>query len=281
MYSPISQLRNLTGIVAAAVLVLAAMAGPAWADPADPTPPSPGPWGWGGNVGDGGQTPGPPGQPERGGSDDAGGQPAGDTSTEGGCPDATPANTGCDAVTCGPLGGIAGCQPPGTGGVPAVTPVELLQQAIYELGLPRPTIRTAPPRGTEGVVGLAQWFWLDPAQRKPKTVRRSAGSVWVELTASPQTMTIHPGTGFTPVTCPDSGTAYRPGATASAPSCSFPYTRSSATEPGNVHRVTATVSWGGTWHGSGGVGGSLVPIAVNSVFPIRIAEGQALNGGGQ
>jgi hypothetical protein len=129
-------------------------------------------------------------------------------------------------------------------------------------------------------VGLTQWYWLDPEQRGPLTVRKSAGSVWVELSATPQTMTITPGAGLQQATCAGGGTPYGSRSARSTP-CTYTYTTSSARQPGGAYQVTASVSWGGTWRGSGGTGGALTPIAVSASFPLRIAEGQALNGGGR
>ncbi|WP_165970502.1 hypothetical protein [Actinomadura sp. 6K520] len=286
MHSPVYHPRFLSMMRAAitatvVIMVTGAMVGPAWSNP--PAPPSPGPWKWQGNIGDNPQTPEHPGRGGGSGGDGPGRQPVGGApSSDRGCRTVTPADTGCDTLACGPLSAISGCQPAGGGvAVPAVTPQDLLQQALYELRLPKPQIVTAPPRGTEGVVGLAEWFWLDPAQRTSRSVRQSAGDVWVELTASPQTMTVHPGGGHEPVSCPGGGVPYQAGAAASAASCTVTYTRSSARQPENAYQVTATVSWGGTWRGSGGVGGALTPITVTSTLPVRIAEGQALNGGGR
>ncbi|WP_395110232.1 hypothetical protein [Actinomadura sp. SCN-SB] len=103
----------------------------------------------------------------------------------------------------------------------------------------------------------------------------------MELTASPQSMSITPGTGLGQVTCPSGGTPYTAGARPQPSSCTYAYTASSARQPSGAYQVTATVSWGGTWRGSGGAGGALTPIAVSESFPLRIAEGQALNGGGR
>jgi hypothetical protein len=131
------------------------------------------------------------------------------------------------------------------------------------------------------VAGLTEWFWLDPAQHgRPLTVRRSAGSVWVELSATPQTMTITPGSGLPRVSCPGGGTPYSAGARPQT-ACTYTYTSSSARQPRGAYQVTATVMWGGTWRGSGGVGGALTPIPISDTFDLRIAEGQALNGGGR
>src|SRR6266536_1993310 len=48
----------------------------------------------------------------------------------------------------------------GPGGGPAITPLQLLAWAQNQLVLPVPAARTAQPRGSDGLVGLAEWFWV-------------------------------------------------------------------------------------------------------------------------
>jgi hypothetical protein len=152
----------------------------------------------------------------------------------------------------------------------------LLQREWAALRVPLPQVVTAPPRGRDGRVGLPQWFWLDPAHARPITRRAQAGPVWVEFTAAPALMTITPGPGLPSVTCRGAGVAY-PEPSASA--CTHTYARSSAAQPGGVYTVTVTVAWGGTWRGSGGVGGALTPVSVSAQFTLRVGEAQALNTG--
>lgn len=261
--------RHLTLPVASAFAVLAAgpLAPSAFAQPPNPQPPTrQGPsWSW--TVGNPTYTGGQAGS-GAGGAANAGGAPA----------PACSANIAfCNGrAIAGACIWTVAC-PGAPAGAPAITPQMLLQQAMAQLRPPAPRILTAPPRGKNGVVGLPEWFWLDPATAGPISKRLAVGPVWVEVTASPQQMSISPGAGLAPVVCPGSGTAYSAGAQSS---CTYTYIRSSAGQPGDAYSATVTVSWGGTWRGSGGVGGALVPIPVTDAFTLRVAEGQALAGSG-
>lgn len=164
---------------------------------------------------------------------------------------------------------------------PAVTPQQLAQAAWKDLDLPIPTVRTAPPRGAEGLVGLPEWVWVPRGQWRSLPRKASAGAVWAEVTATPKQMVIEPGPGLPAVRCPGPGTAYDPVKPASGQhtDCSFTYRRSSAAEPGAVYRVKVTVVWGGAWVGSGGAGGTLPDISRSTTFGLKVAEAQGLFGG--
>ncbi len=55
-------------------------------------------------------------------------------------------------------------------GAPEVTPRQLLEQALGELRVPYLEPDSAPPRGTDGLVGLPEWFWIPAAHWVPSTV---------------------------------------------------------------------------------------------------------------
>lgn len=157
-----------------------------------------------------------------------------------------------------------------------MSPAELAVTQWGRLPIPAPVVRTAPPRGADGLVGLPHWFWV--ADWRPLTGRAEAGGVWIEVTARPQSLTIEPGGGQRPVRCSGPGTAYdrsRP-AVSQRTDCSYAFTRSSFGRPGGAYRVRATVVWGGTWVGSGGTGGVLPPVSRSVSFPVRVAEAQSL-----
>src|SRR6266545_1937916 len=146
---------------------------------------------------------------------------------------------------------------------PTVTPAQLAARAQKALGLPLPDVRTAPPRGADGMVGLPEWVWLASSQWHAVSRRASAGGVWAEVTASPQRIVIQPGVGLGSVGCDGPGIAYDPGRPASAQSsgCSYTYNTSSAGQPKDRYTMTVTVVWIGTWQGSGGAGGTLPAIS--------------------
>jgi hypothetical protein len=161
---------------------------------------------------------------------------------------------------------------------PTVTPYELALEARQQLRPVVPAIRTAPPRGREGLVGLPHFFWMERSQWRATSKRAEAGPVWAEVTATPSRLVIKPGADQRSVTCAGPGTPYTPSQSPDrqAASCSHVYTRSSAGLPASQYEVTVSVVWTATWAGSGGTGGRLAPISTSTTFPVRIAEGQAL-----
>jgi hypothetical protein len=163
-----------------------------------------------------------------------------------------------------------------------VTAAQLAQRARESLELPLPDVRTAPPRDSDGLVGLPEWVWVPRGQWHSMSTRASAGPVWAEVTATPQRIVIEPGAGLGAVTCDGPGTAYDTGkpASAQATDCSYTYTRSSAGQPNSAYTMTVTVVWAGTWEGASGAGGTLPEISRSTSFPIRVAEGQGLYGKG-
>ena len=166
--------------------------------------------------------------------------------------------------------------------LPTVSPYELALQARKQLRPAVPEVRTAPPRGREGLVGLRHFFWSERSQWTPHSKRAEAGPAWAEVTATPSRVVIKPGADQPSVTCVGPGTPYDPARSPDSQKtdCSHLYTRSSAGLPGSRYQVTVSVTWTATWAGSGGTGGTLAPITTSTAFPIRVAEGQALIQGG-
>lgn len=162
----------------------------------------------------------------------------------------------------------------------AMTPQELAQQAWKGMRLPLPDVRTAPPRGSAGLVGLPEWVWVPREQWRPQTKQASAGGVWARVTATPERMTIKPGAKLPSLSCPGPGTEYAPGKPAAGQhtDCSVTYPRSSATEPGGVYRATVTVTWSGSWTGAAGTGATLPDITRSTTFALPVAEAQGLYG---
>lgn len=164
-------------------------------------------------------------------------------------------------------------------GVPQVTPHQLLQQALGELRIPYLGPHTAPPRGRDGLVGLAEWFWITSSDWHPRHVTVTAGPVWATVTAMPAVMTFDPGPGMGPVSCEGPGTGYDSAKPAAAQhtDCSYTYLQPSTGQPGNAYQASLTVGWRVTWTGSGGTGGVLdaaLPVTVD--FPVPVAQGEAL-----
>jgi hypothetical protein len=182
------------------------------------------------------------------------------------------------------LGGSTGAGPQavlinnGTG-VPRVTPQQLLQQALSELRIPTLAPSTAPPRGKDGLVGLAEWFWVPSAQWHPRSVTVSAGPVWATATATPVSLSFEPGGGLPAASCHGPGTAYRSSKAASQQhtTCSYVYDQPSTGQPGNAYQAAVVITWRVSWTGSGGVGGLLNgALPVPFPFALPVAQGEAL-----
>jgi hypothetical protein len=164
-------------------------------------------------------------------------------------------------------------------GRPAVTPQQLLQVAIGELAPPALPLRTAPPAGMDGLVGLPEWFWVPAAQWRTVSVTVRAGPIWATALATPEQLSFEPGGGLSGVSCPGPGQPYQPRLPASAQhtACSYTYVQSSYGQPGSAYRAALVVSWRVTWTGSGGAGGVVNPsYRVSEPFSQPVAEGQAL-----
>lgn len=256
-------LTEATAAFGLAAMALVAVPLPAGSAPQDPIPPQRRPWGY--NFG--ARQPG-----SRGGSPDksGGGSKASDANAPTFPPD-----------MCGALRfGVRACNlpqiPTQAPPAPAVTPAELAATAWQQLPLPRPQVATAPPRDSEGLVGLAEWFWV--TNWKSHSSRVQAGGVWAEVTARPTSLRINPGARGQTITCAGPGTVYdrTRSAAGQRSACSYTYLRSSAGLPGAAYQVTATVTWGGTWVGSGGTGGTLPALSRSSSFAVQVAEGQAV-----
>jgi hypothetical protein len=267
-------LAETTATITLAALTLAGTTSPASSTPQNPIPPKPRPWGY--NFG--AHQPGSPGSAGDGNQSGNDGSGAADTSGGGTSP---PPPDICGAFKFG----VRACNlpqiptGPGAPAAPTVTPAQLAATKWRQLLIPAPDVHTAPPRGSDGLVGLAEWFWV--ANWSAHTGRAQAGGVWAEVTARPTSLTISPGPGQPSVRCDGPGTAYdsRRSADGQRSGCSYTYTRSSAGLPSGAYQVTATVTWGGTWVGSGGTGGTLPALSRSTTFDLRVAEGQAVTGG--
>jgi len=164
-------------------------------------------------------------------------------------------------------------------GAPVVTAQELQAQAAGELSIPALVPSTAPPRGSAGLVGLAEWFWVPAKDWHARTVTVTAGPVWATVTAVPVRLSVTPGTGLPAVSCIGPGTAYsrREPAADQHPDCSYTYLRPSAGLPGNAYQASVWVSWRVSWTGSDGAGGLLdAALEVPSALSIPVAQAEAL-----
>jgi hypothetical protein len=190
------------------------------------------------------------------------------------------------AITCpgnSPFGGVTLVD---TAAAPVVTPAELLQEVEGQLTVRPLAAQTAPPRGQDGLVGLAEWYWIPRADWHPvRTQRLQVGAVWAQVTATPVQVGFQPGGGQAgPPACAGPGVPFTPALASQASPCSYTYQASSATQQGGAYAAAVTVTWKVTWQGfspaTGFVGGVLNPaLVIASQFNLKVAEGQALVSG--
>lgn len=179
--------------------------------------------------------------------------------------------------------------PPGApsppGGPPS--PAVLAQQAVGQLRLPVPAPAHSPNlRLHDGraatLVGEHIWFWTNPADWHPYNQRVQAGPVWAEVTASPVRLSMQPGNGTAPVSCPGPGTPYQRqfGVHARSPDCDVVYTHSSLGQPGGQTTAGWAITWQVTWRGGLGPapaeGGALPVMTSRAQARFAVAEAQSL-----
>jgi hypothetical protein len=179
--------------------------------------------------------------------------------------------------------------PPAASNLPPAVALagSLAQSAANRLVLPAPLVRHNP--GGRALVGLATWWWVDPARWRVLRQRTQAGPVWAEVTATPVSTTWDAGDGTVPLVCDGPGTPYdstRPESMQST-SCAHTYRRSSADQPQSgpsindrFFTVTVTTTWRVTWRGSSGSGGALPALSTTSRFPLAVAQRQTVVTGG-
>jgi hypothetical protein len=164
---------------------------------------------------------------------------------------------------------------PAAGNAPA--PPDPAVLARQTLGLPSPVIRSSPAQNALQLTNLPTWLWINPAEWVPESKTATVPGESVTATATPASVTWHPGDGST-VTCQGAGTPYT-GAdnpASASPDCGHTYTSSSSSagQPGGAFQATATITWDVTWQGADGAGGALPPLFTTAVAAFRVAESQ-------
>lgn len=158
-------------------------------------------------------------------------------------------------------------------------PAVLARQAVSQLELPVPGIRTNPSTAHDVLVQVPVWLWVDPATWGPQSATASVPGMSITATATPTKVRWEMGDG-TAVTCTGAGTPWRRGVDpkAASPTCGHVYRRSSAGAAGQAFTLRATVTWSVSWVG-GGTAGTVPDMATTSQAAVRVAESQAINGG--
>jgi hypothetical protein len=158
-------------------------------------------------------------------------------------------------------------------------PAALGQIAVSRLVLPRPEIELSPPLPAPQLVMLPTWLWVESQWWVVRAASASVpGAVTVTAIAEPTQVDWDTGDGGRYV-C-GRGTPYEPAVdpAAASPDCGHVYRRSSAGEPADSFRLTATVSWRVSWSG-GGASGISGPLFSTTSVPVRVVQSQSVNTG--
>ncbi|MBC9718009.1 hypothetical protein H9Y04_36300 [Streptomyces sp. TRM66268-LWL] len=156
----------------------------------------------------------------------------------------------------------------------------VVRQAVGELRMPEPVIRTNPDEDAAQLVRVPTWMWIDKGVWKPVSKTVAVPGVSVTATATPVEAVWVMGDGSS-VVCTGPGTPYSVEFAADEPSpdCGHTYEKSSAGQPGEAYTVIATITWDVVWHG-GGQQGVIPGLETQAELPLRVAEAQALVTGG-
>jgi hypothetical protein len=162
-------------------------------------------------------------------------------------------------------------------GTPSAPPAPTASEIASDIStrvLPLPGVHTSPPVGSDQLVNLPTWLWVD--NWRPQSTTASEAGLSVTVTAIPRSVTWRMGLGD-PVVC-QGGVRWNPilrEEQQSSP-CTFTYTRSSFDQPDLRYSGSATMTWDVTWMATNGESGSLGQSNRTTAFAMRVAEGQAV-----
>lgn len=178
------------------------------------------------------------------------------------------------------------------GGDPAPAPApeaaDVARLALARIALPPPLPFTAPPRDTAGLVGIATWLWVDPAQWHPLEATAAVPGLAVTATVTPvrTRWDMGEGRGKPAEVCDGPGTPYDPRTAdrLQATSCSYVFQWASDDHrhelPGadgdDLYHASAAITWAVRWTDSLGGAGTLPDMTTTTPFDLRIGEIQAV-----
>ena len=163
-----------------------------------------------------------------------------------------------------------------TGQPPPVDPRRLANLARSRLPLPLPVARTSPTG--EQTVNLETWMWVANWADQARTA--SAGGVSATVVARPVRQVWSFGVPGETKVCTDAGHPYdlslQPWQQSTT--CGYTFHHSSATQPGLVYQVKASLVWHITWTSNIGLSGDLGLLARAELHTFSVGEIQALVG---
>ncbi|MGW6195217.1 hypothetical protein ACWF0M_03625 [Kribbella sp. NPDC055110] len=164
---------------------------------------------------------------------------------------------------------------PGRPDTVVVDPVTLVYEAIGEMHLAPPLVKTAPAPGQIGLVNMPVWLWVTKSENTWGPIVRSASvpGLTVTVTAHVKAINWSMGDGTT-VRCEGPGTPYDKSVGVKAsPTCGHRYVKTSQKLPSCKYPVNAIAQWDITWQSSLGDSGQ---IAMTQQAATQLRIGQAV-----
>ena len=162
---------------------------------------------------------------------------------------------------------------PGRPDTVVVDPVTLAYQAIAEMQLAPPLVRSAPGVGQVGLVNMPVWLWVTKTENTWGPIVRKASVPGLSVTATARVKAVNwtMGDGKT-VRCEGPGTAYDASMGVKAsPTCGHRYVKASRELANCKYAVTATAQWEITWQSTLGDDGE-ISMTQQASAQLRIGE---------
>ncbi len=160
---------------------------------------------------------------------------------------------------------------------PRPTQSTVLSSAMGALNPPAPTIHTSPSHRAGLLVQTPAWLWLPPSYWRTYSTTIMVWGYVVTIFATPTVVRWNMGNGDS-VTCIGPGTPWIPGFSDALSTCNYTYRHSSDGASGDRFRITATVTFVGSFTtvGLGGMRGPLGAVTRSSSVYAPVAEIQGL-----
>ena len=162
---------------------------------------------------------------------------------------------------------------PGKPDTVVVDPVTLAYEAIAEMDLGKPLIKSAPAANQIGLVNMPVWLWATKTENTWGPIVRSASVPGLTVTATAEVTAINwsMGDGNT-IRCDGPGTPYdKSMGIKDSPDCGHRYKKTSHDLPNCKYPVTATAQWDINWQSTLGDSGQ-ISLTQQAATQLRIGE---------
>ena len=153
----------------------------------------------------------------------------------------------------------------------------IVSSAMGALNPPAPTIHTSPSYRSGLLVQTPTWLWVSPSYWRTYSTTIVVWGYVVTIFATPTVVRWNMGNGDS-ITCLGPGTPWIPGFGDALSTCKYTYRHSSAGASGDRYKITATVTFVGSFTtvGLGGMRGPLGAVTRRSSVYAPVAEIQGL-----